>query len=51
MHNFDIKFVFFCQITSGGIIMLRDAAESHDGPEELIEPLKGMYPLLTHYSP
>ena len=23
--------------------MLRDAAESHDGPEELIEPLKGTF--------
>ena len=31
----------FFQITLGGIVMLRDTAESQDGPEELIEPLKG----------
>lgn len=31
----------FLQVTSGGIIMLQDVSESPDGPEELIEPLKG----------
>ena len=36
---------FFLQIMSGGIIMLMDASESQDGPEELIEPLKGELPL------
>lgn len=37
-----VKFFFLLfQITLGGIVMLRDTAESQDGPEELIEPLKG----------
>lgn len=36
----EIFFLLF-QITLGGIVMLRDTAESQDGPEELIEPLKG----------
>ena len=35
------EFFFLFQITLGGIVMLRDTAESQDGPEELIEPLKG----------
>ena len=43
--HWDVITTFVClcvlQITSGGIIMLLDTAESHDGPEQLIEPLKG----------
>ena len=30
------------QVSVGGIIMLRDACEG-DSPEELIEPIKGVY--------